>query len=86
MEYESKLQVTIAVAVNENGFVKCCVQSPTGNIQLDIAYDNFMEEIRQDKYLWHLRSISTFVPMPVSYEITNQNKGETDERAVFQGV
>ena len=60
--------VTVVIAVNEDGLVKSCIYDPY-RVQNSLNYEDWMSEIRNDKRLWTLKTIKTKVPLPGQYEV-----------------
>lgn len=63
----ASLEVTLSVAVSENGDVKVC-NAESNTLKLKLAHDKFMSELRADKLLWSVKTVRVQVPVPLSFE------------------
>lgn len=61
----AKLEILLYIAVSDTGMVDTFPKQSHWNQQT--AYD-WIQQKKEDTRLWHLKTIKTFVDMPVSYE------------------
>ncbi len=62
----SSVEVSIVVCVDETGNVDCFAGDRFVN---RFKYDAWLKEKKESNRLWHMRSIKTYVQVPVSYEV-----------------
>jgi hypothetical protein len=63
----SVISVMLTVAISETGRVRCCLADSMWIADRE-AHTAFMKEIREDKFLWTVKTIKTAIRMPFSYE------------------
>jgi hypothetical protein len=62
------LEVTVVIAVREDGYVTCSVIEECRLIQKR-AHEDWLRRIREDTtHLWVMKTVKTHVPMPIQYE------------------
>lgn len=61
----SEVEVNITVCVSDTGTVDCFAGDRFVN---RFKYDAWLKEKKESGRLWHMHSIKTYVPLPVSYE------------------
>lgn len=67
----ASLEVTLSVAVSENGDVRVC-NAERNILKIKLTHDKFMSELRADKLLWSVKTVRVQVPVPLSYEDLSQ--------------
>ena len=68
MGYETPMtEVTVTIAINENGVTRCCI-ADTDWIQQQQEHSKFIQELREDRWLWTTKTVKVMVPIPVNYE------------------
>ena len=60
-------EVLISIAVSESGRSECCIADDNW-IQQKRKHQEFIDEKRNDKQFWHIKTVKVNVPMPISYE------------------
>jgi hypothetical protein len=67
MNKHEQIKVRVAVAVSENGNIQCCIYDDC-NVQVCMQYDKWMKSLRDDKYLWSVKLLTTSVNYPYQSE------------------
>ena len=62
-----KVEVTLAIAMSEAGTFLVSI-ADSDWMQEKRKYDEMLNRVRNDKQLWSLKYIKTYVPYPVSSE------------------
>ena len=63
----STIEVCVSIAVSESGREKCHI-ADSNWLQEQRSYKAWVDEIRQDKQLWSIKTVKVKVPAPMQYE------------------
>ncbi len=61
------IEVCVTIAISEGGYTRCCIAN-SSYLQQAREHTKFMDDLRQDKQLWHCKTIKVKLPMPVEFE------------------
>lgn len=61
------IEVTIAIALSENGDIESYPYEPY-HVQKFEKFNKWLNEKREDKWLWHIKYVKTLVLSPISNE------------------
>lgn len=60
-------EVSVTIAISENGIQRCCMAGSHW-IQQQREHAAFLQELRNDKQLWTVKTIKVGFPMPIQFE------------------